>query len=707
MATVKVSKKNKSYMYNVTSSSQDNTFIPYESALKATTSIDLNLSASDKDIFSKDGNDLVIVSIFNSANKTVTNTIKDYFKYAPTYEYFVVITQDGSWEDIVETDKSYYDYINENTVSPMSVFGTIYDQKYDEEETNVGTSKNDTYNIWNVYPSSILSYDNGENDYVYDVAGDDSYNISASHTSREHFVEVHDFKGNDKYNIQYKTNAKIYDSKGNDLYIASSQNAMVIEDLAGKDDYQISDGVTFNITDFGGNDNYSVYSSGGTLSTIKDKGGNDKYTLALGTNTSIEDSAGKDTYILTSETSDTITDNSGNDNYFATLSNDITIKDYMGKDKYDFSYSNHIDIQDGKEGETKSGNDLYNLSFIKKNDNGENYITDYSGNEKYNISNSNDLTINDKAGSDKYNLSYSSVTIVDDKNSDSYILNNCNNVKITDNGIAEKSGKKLNTKLANDKYIISDSHFAITDEEGNDTYKIKSSIYFDNMITDKKGNDKYSLSNIFQITVNDNSISADTYSIANCMSCNITDDGGKDKYNISDGMTTITDKGSSKGDTYNVKTLDSMVIIKDELGTGDILKIDGSNKNNIVFMADYNILTSADNDVMSSSLFIFDKTKSGFIELKNYFSLNPIDSSIINPSKNSGGGGYIENIYVGKAKENTAIYNYTTSADFAELSAQVASWKSEFTGYNSVGQILSSDNIQDISKFITLVSQNC
>ena len=127
-------------------------------------------------------------------------------------------------------------------------------------------------------------------------------------------------------------------------------------------------------------------------------------------------------------------------------------------------------------------------------------------------------------------------------------------------------------------------------------------------------------------------------------------------------------------------------------------------------MADYNILTSADNDVMSSSLFIFDKTKSGFIELKNYFSLNPIDSSIINPSKNSGGGGYIENIYVGKAKENTAIYNYTTSADFAELSAQVASWKSEFsTNYNSVGQILSSEkaNINDISKFITLVSQNC
>lgn len=686
MATIKVNKKNHSYMYTIKAKSANNTYIPYEDALEATTSIDFDLSASDEDLFVKSGDDLIIYSIFSSSNKVVTNTVKNYFKLAPTYQYCVVITQDGSWGDIV----NYYDYINENSLSAaLPNEPTIIYSEEGKEYSFVGTTNNDVYSVGNTHYNG--------SDYIYDVAGNDMYAINAKQPDRRNCTTVQDFSGNDEYVLSNKTYAKIYDMKGNDLYRFTGQADYDITDKGGNDNYIVYDAGVYissdkesQITDEKGNDNYTFVKA--TYGIINDKGGNDKYNLTGGKYTAIKDSAGKDTYTLTTETSDVITDNSGNDKYTVSVSGDITIQDFAGKDVYNVSYSNDINIQDGLDGETKSGNDTYNLTYVSRNTKTKSLITDFAGNDKYNFSYTDSTDITDYKGSDTYTIKNSSITI-------------------NDNGIAEKVGKKVNKKLANDKYTAINSYVDITDTAGDDIYKYINSY---GEITDNGGNDKYTISGsntlLSLITITDKTASNDIYNIGNILGV-ISDEGGKDSYSIKSSNTGINDSGKSNKDSYTIKGLDSMVTITDDGGTGDTLKITDVNKNNLIFMLDYTKDAKGDaaGNVNSGDLFIFDKTNSGCTVIKDYFKL---ESSYIEYTSQTEGAktltsdGCIEKIYAGKKDITNEMFSQLAYGKADELSNTVASWLSDTShSYGSVSAFLTSSTA-DVADFIAYVANN-
>jgi len=699
MATIKVTKKNWSYMNTVTQSSSDNLYITYENVIKEYTAIDFDLSQTDSDYFVRNGNDLTIISTFANG-KVVSNTVQNYFKIAPKYGWVVNVTQTGDFMDASTYD---YAWVLSNLASANTKFGQIVDSSATTDETIIGTKAADSYKITNA------SIENGTgNDLVYDFAGNDTYLIAAHHKNKNKYVEIHDSKGNDNYNFENKTYSKVFDAKGNDVYYSNNESALEIEDLAGKDSYIFHDKSTFVVTDNAGNDNYVVYDAGNESSkiddlkgndkfefvkadkvTITDKGGNDKYTLTSGKETTINDMAGKETYILTAEKNDTINDDAGNDKYTISASEGITITDKAGKDTYNVSYTKDLDLQDGLDGETKSGNDKYNLSFISYKDVTKSQVTDFAGNDKYNVTYSDKLDINDKKGSD------------------SYVVKDSIDVIINDKGIAEKVGKKINKKLANDKYTITNSTGYIGDKEGTDTYKLTNT---DALIDDHAGNDKYTVSGYHKdvVSINDYNASGDSYKLTNTVAY-IQDDGGKDSYNITSGFANIKDYGESAKDSYTAN-MSGQVHIDDDGGSGDTLKLNGAKKGNIVFMADY----TDDSDrypgaVYSGNLIIFDKTTNGFVEIKDYFSM---ESSYLRytddtKTKITTETGCIETIYAGKSNVTSNIYKQLSGANVDAISADVADWLSnDDHAYDSVSKLIETGTTADITDFIaTFVQQ--
>ena len=695
MSTIKITKKDYSEHVVVNKDSSNNIYTITEKALKGNSAIDIDLSASENDIFAKNGNDLVIYSFsFEHSGRAVATVIKDYFKYAPKYS-FVSITQTGDYNDVSTYD---YNYISSHLTVSDAYFGKITDAFYDKVEYITGKSKDD-----NFVNKKKKNTDGGKTDFVFDISGNDSYDIQAKAVDRNNRTRVYDFSGNDKYNCSNRSYAYIFDSKGNDIYTAEHSGVWITDD-SGNDNYLLKTDVRSEITDNDGNDNYILYNAlvyniydkkgndnyifneSDVFTSILDYAGNDKYSFTDG-ESKVEDFSGKDIYTIIAEQNDEIIDHSGNEKY--TINNTIKTKltDDSGKDLYNISYSQNIVITDGKENETGSGNDIYNLNLLTKTeDNKNNSVTDYSGNEKYNISNSDYLTIKDKAGNDKYNLSYSSATIIDDRGSDNYILKeSIGTIKITDNGTAERIGKKLNTKLANDKYTSINSTLDITEAFGNEIYKISKS---NGTITDNNGSDKYDITSS-NITIEDNN--------------------GQDSYNINPNyFAKIYDNGLSNKDSYNIKGMSGNTVIWDDGGVGDTLKITGAKKNNLVFMVDY--IKDADyytGAVNSGDLIIFDTANSGYTIIKDYFDLESTYIRYENENPNAKArtsDGCIEKIYAGKSNITNTMFNQTNKSSVDALSSSVANWLSDSTTYGSVGEFLTkSGNNSDIADFIAAI----
>ena len=516
------------------------------------------------------------------------------------------------------------DYAGNDTYKMSCIYGTtINDYKGNDVYNSYGAVYGDISNIYH-------------KTYINDSAGNDTYNIVQNWQN----VFINDYAGNDKYNFNSSFNhIEVDDKKGNDIYkIIGGIGQIFLTDRLGNDKYDIQGGYWITITDNAGNDNYNIQTINYKLS-ITDEKGNDKYTISC-----VDDEL-------------TITDNSGNDMYNISSSTDLIIEDKEGKDTYNiFDNRDYVKITDGAESSTKSGNDTYNLSYLQNAagntytmggviKNGENVITDYYGNEKYNVSCCYRLQINDKQGKD------------------TYTINDSSEVKIID-GVID----------------------AI--DSGNDTYKISNTTSLS--VCDYIGNDVYALSNVFK--QNNNNV--------------ITDYDGTDTYNITSSNISIIDKGEDN-DTYIIKNLSSIVKINDD-GGNDKLTITSLNKNNAIFMANYDLSTTGINsDISNGSLFIFDKTMSGFIEIENFFSTEIIsDNEYINTADFKGNG-YIENIYAGKVKENSVIANYANNID--ALGQEVATWLSSTTldnSYDSVAAILNSDSLSDISKFMTFIAQS-
>ena len=240
---------------------------------------------------------------------------------------------------------------------------------------------------------------------------------------------------------------------------------------------------------------------------------------------------------------------------------DTTIVDVGGKDKYNIknlgpAENNLVYIKE------PFGNDKYEISDSR----GIN-IEDFAGNDKYAvkdcayINDSNDFEIFDYAGNDNYQFDNVQVPYTNQKffmydyyGNDVYNLKNVMNIDIA--GWEYKQNVK-----GNDKYTVKDS------------YNVQ--------ITDYKGTDKYVMTNIEKtLTIQDYSYANDSYTILGSENVYVYDQGGKDAYKVSNSNSVaIQDvfedgKSVSESDKYTV-TNSSNIEIQDSCGK-DTYNISGS-----------------------------------------------------------------------------------------------------------------------------------
>ena len=153
------------------------------------------------------------------------------------------------------------------------------------------------------------------------------------------------------------------------------------------------------------------------------------------------------------------------------------------------------------------------------------------------------------------------------------------------------------------------------------------------------------------------------------------------------------------------------VIISDNGGSGDKLKLNGAKKGNLVFMVDYSKYAKEGYEgcVDSGNLIIFDKTTKGFVEIKDYFSMESSYIRYTNADriKPATADGCIETIYAGKSNITNTMFNQLTGAKIEAISADVANWLSDTNHtYSSVSELLNYGQSTDLNNFIaTLVQQ--
>ena len=144
----------------------------------------------------------------------------------------------------------------------------------------------------------------------------------------------------------------------------------------------------------------------------------------------------------------------------------------------------------------------------------------------------------------------------------------------------------------------------------------------------------------------------------------------------------------------------------DDRGGKDTLKIAGSDKSNLIFMANFKLSTTDYlHDVQDGSLFIFDKSNNGYIEIENFFALEHHGDTKNYIDKDKKGAGFIENVFAGKTNVNSLIASYTDKCEVGTegfLGSTVAQWLSDnsysTSTYSSIEAIMNS-NIAD--EFIT------
>ena len=678
MATKKITKGG-IYNIQINSKSKDTVYELKNSSLAS--SVTLNFVrdesyasgfASGQSKYFKSGKDLVITTVYGE--KLITNTFKDYFVYNTDYPSSI------NYPDLVKTNGNGIG--NPYNISKGYANGLFTDANY-TGSVIVGSKSSDSYVISKAKEGGVELHDHDGNDnynmsnntnvLVKDKKGNDIYR--ANNVKQ---VDINDDAGNDKYSINKATTVLITDSKGKDIYEinASGNTSSEINDKAGNDKYLLTNGAKiFDIIDELGNDSYECIATSIETTYINDKSGNDNYNFSLVDNKSITDYKGNDRYNFynlnksSSDYSSYIHDYAGKDNYTVNVSNGLNVIDTTGDDKYNISNSDYLTIEDGEAGSKKGGNDTYNLSNVQQGNispNTNQYnITDYAGKDKYNISNGSKIRINDtntdkKTSADKYNISSNSQTIIfDDAGNDVYNVNT-SRAYITD-------------ELGNDKYAIVD---------GNNFYK--SGVTVSPKITDKAGNDSYKISNS---KVDD-----------------LTDNAGKDTYTISsNSIAKITDKSASN-DTYKINGMNNQVKIDDQGGTKDKLTLSDVNKNNLIFMADFDSYAQTDDLIVNSgALFVFDKTNNGFIKIDNYFDTIQYGSDPREYIQGKGDG-YIESILVGKKNISKDLPSF--ESDMNQIVNTVTNWliNTSHEYYDDISDLINTGNAADIADFISTMS---
>ena len=171
----------------------------------------------------------------------------------------------------------------------------------------------------------------------------------------------------------------------------------------------------------------------------------------------------------------------------------------------------------------------------------------------------------------------------------------------------------------------------------------------------------------------------------------------------------IEDTGASKKDSYTIGALNSKAYIKDDGGTGDMLTITSAKKGNLIFLADYSYNAAAGDAVVNSgSLFVFDKTKGGFIQLGDFFKTGESNYLAYGADgKATKGTGYIESMKAGKTALNSTISSYITETKLNAWAEAVSSWLNDGAHeYGSITNLVQNGSDADIKNFIAYCTQN-
>ena len=661
------------------------------------------VQARNSFVIDEAGNDSYDVKYAGSGNSY-------YFDLKGNDKYNFVNARNNDFPDIVNdyagNDK--YKVSNKAKVSVTDYKGKDSYEVYDESLARINDyNGNDKYTMNNVARGSSVS----------DYAGNDSYSVS-NILIDNNFMNIYDTKGNDKYKfdtITSSSNKNVEDKSGKDTYNISGVKSIIIKDNSDYDKKRTDD--TYNVTNSSiviieeksstegkkiasGNDKYNFNGVENTITTnaIKDSAGNDKYNIQNSATIKFEDEKGADSWNLISSKNMTVTDKDGKDKWNIVSSaggEGYKLTDNKGDDVWTFNNSKSIYAVD------KEGADKYTIS---NNSIGID-ITDNAGNDKYTIKDSIDLAIDDKDKSnDKYDINnYTStdkynILFVDDGGKDSYNINNSSNFLIEN-----MSGNTTYTVNNSRTLSIGDNAEtkAADSVREKNTFNIKNS-FATNIDVNYINYEEGEIAEYF--------ISNDTYNVTASEKTSIYDqDLGNDTYNIksNQGGTIMYDDGGN--DSYTIDKLTNDFKIADGSGT-DTLSLSKTKADNLIYMANYNTSTHTDapkNDVKDGSLFIFDKSTKGYIEIKRYFKTKT--DSFGRKFLNGDGYGIIETINAGKKDVTSAINTYAESISdspkYDALGEAVAGWLNTNSystdTYSSIGTILDSDKANDFLAFVS------
>lgn len=581
----------------------------------------------------KDGNNLVVTSIFSKQNgsiKKITTTIKNYFantdankvtytsyleNFGPTPYTITPDTEpqhDGLYSTINATDGPYY-ILGTNKGDPNTMNGTTGQYYFDRKG-------NDKY------------YDHmtGGFAYTYDLAGKDTYEADGGG-----ILYTHDFAGNDIYSAKSTTD---------------TTTRFIARDFAGNDEYSIATKAQFDIIDYKGNDKYSVEENAAATyctNTIEDGTGNDAYTL-YDANVTVYDLLGKDTYNI----------------YGA--ADGIHTNDFSGNDKYNIlSAESDAHGEDGFVTYDSAGSDTYNIAQLVYDDEIPENLYDMT----------------DLAGNDKYN--FKKVTVKNKDKSKSTFDLNAQNIAISD----QAGNDKYAVTIADETDIASD--ILITDDAGADSYTVKgidknTVDYLTIYDTDTTKKDKYNIAWTTALKIRDNG-GNDTYTLKKTEGI-VTDAAGSDKYTVeamSNWDMSIIDEGSLN-DSYkvNATATQSFVEISDGGGNKDSLVLSGARKSDIVFMVDIKSDNTYKTFGDKLQLFAYNKKTDSLVVLDDFYAVN--DGFISDFST-----GRIETVKAGSTKL-TDMNTYTTFNSFI-TKAEIAGWLSDNTKGSVYSVMIGSD----------------
>ncbi|MBQ9245690.1 hypothetical protein IJ182_05430 [bacterium] len=562
----------------------------------------------------KDGNNLKVVTVYtdkttDAFKKQVTTTIVDY--YVHSAEYSGDTATIGNTTGVTKDNANVYELNSSNTLTSAGYL--------------VGSDKNDKINL-----------KSGGVKYV-DFNGNDNYDVKIWY-SPEQASSITDFKGNDKYAFSVLDSITVDTTKYGESELGLSLTSKNIKDYSGNDSYDIKDNAYVNINDYAGKDKYNV-NRANSNSMIYDWGGADNYNIK-NTAITIRDYGANDTYNVF-DSAVTINENVGS--YGADQGT-------AGNDKYNLN-----NLRRGSNINDKLGNDTYTINSTVGTGTGVNQlglsVTDFKGSETYKINGSKYISLGDNAGNDKY------------------IVNNSDNVSISDTVSTGNTGGKDTYTLTN----VVDS--IITDYYGNDTYKLNS--LYDTNINDYNGGaDKYTLVDSIGIKITDQENSGasakdqiDNFTVKNSAEIIINSQDGNDKFNISNESHRIKLFDTAGDENYTIKDT-SLVKINDTKGNDkynftnvDGISIYAGDKNTEDGILDYSIIDDDGNDTYtfknSKYVRLWDEAASD--NEKNTYNLTSNSGMYIYSSQNS--SKYSTDTYNITSGKSTYIIDYGKSND--------------------------------------------